>query len=389
MRPYGSMGRVAWLRNNAGILRPATYPSENKALELSKFWPKSMLHVSETKVARSFFPAIDFHTHLSWSAASKNGVALGEKMRYLATPEQLLEVMDRKNIRVMVNLTGGVGTGLEESIRKYQLPYPERFLVFAEPWWSRTDEPGYSQFQADEIVRVRRTGARGLKVLKTLGLYLREEIITGSFVKVDDRRFDPMWEVCGSLNMPVAIHISDPAAFFLRVDHHNERYEELMHHPDWSYYDRGSPSTAELLEARNRVLARHPKTHFIAVHVGNSAENLAYTSECLDCFSNMYVDIAARIGELGRQPRTSRRFFEKYQDRILFGTDLFPKRTSDYRLYEVYFRFLESEDEYFDYAPTSIPPQGRWRIYGLGLPEGILRKIYFENAARLLGLGCA
>jgi len=147
-----------------------------------------------------------------------------------------------------------------------------------------------------------------------------------------------------------------------------------------------------LLEARNRVFARHPKTQFVTLHVGNDAENLPYVSECLDKFPNMHVDLAARIGELGRQPRTSRRFFDRHQDRILFGTDAtprgaeFPQQFFGSALYEIYYRFLETEDEYFDYAPAAVPPQGRWRIYGLGLPEGILRKVYHDNAARMLGL---
>jgi predicted TIM-barrel fold metal-dependent hydrolase len=364
-------------------------------LDLSDFQPRSMLHVPETRVARARFPVIDVHTHLSVSASSKNGVALGEKMRYLAPPGELLEVMDGKNVRTMVNLTGGVGAGLEETIRKYQTPYPGRFLVFAEPWWSRSNEPGYSRFQAGEIERAHRAGARGLKILKTLGLYLRQSVTTGTLLKIDDPRFDPMWEASGSLQMPVAMHVSDPEAFFLPTDRFNERFEELNRHPDWSFYDRDFPSHAELLEARNHVFQRHPKTQFIALHVGNNAENLAYVSECLDRFPNLHVELGARIGELGRQPRAARKFFDRYQDRILFGTDAVPhgiqtpQQIFGDALYEIYFRFLETEDEYFDYAPAPIPPQGRWRIYGLGLPEGILRKVYYENAARLLRVGAA
>ena len=144
------------------------------------------------------------------------------------------------------------------------------------------------------------------------------------------------------------------------------------------------------MEARNRVLIRHPKTQFIVLHVGNYAENLPYVSECMDRFPNMHVELGARIGELGRQPRTARKFFEKYQDRILFGTDAVPHGTDTPQqvfvdeLYEIYYRFLETEDEYFDYAPAPVPPQGRWQIYGLGLADGILKKVYYENAARLL-----
>jgi predicted TIM-barrel fold metal-dependent hydrolase len=216
---------------------------------------------------------------------------------------------------------------------------------------------------------------------------------SGPLVKIDDARFDPMWEACGSLNMPVAIHVADPEAFFLPTDRFNERFEELNNHPDWSFYGSGFPSFRELLDAFYRVVARHPRTQFIALHVGLNAENLASVSERMDRFSNVCVELAARIGELGRQPRAARAFFERHQDRILFGTDAIPngndtpQQVFGDRLYEIYFRFLETEDEYFDYAPAPVPPQGRWRIYGVGLPEGILRKVYHDNAVRLLGLG--
>ena len=371
----------------------ATAPAEKpQVLDLNKYQPKSMVHLPETKVPRAKFPVIDVHTHLSFQAASKNGVPLGEKMVYPATPEELLAVMDRKNLRTMVDLTGGIGQGLAEAVAKLQTAHPGRFLVFTEPTYGRSNQSGYSKFQGDEIERAHQAGAKGLKVTKVLGLYLRENVATGNLVKVDDPRFDPMWEACGALGMPVTIHTSDPDAFFLPTDRFNERYEELNNHPDWSFYGRDFPPKMELLEARNRVFARHPKTQFIALHVGNRGEDLSYVAECLDRMPNMHVEIGARLNELGRQPRTARRFFEKYQDRIMLGTDAVPHGTDTPQqifcdeLYEIYYRFLETEDEYFDYAPAPVPPQGRWRIYGLGLPDEILRKVYYENAARLLHL---
>ncbi len=368
--------------------KPAEKPK--MPLDLSEFQPRSMLHVPETKVPRSKFPVIDVHTHLSFQAASQNGVGLGEKMKYPAPPEEVLAIMDRKNIRTMVDLTGGHGQGLVEVIEKWQKAYPGRFLVFTEPWWERSNEPSYAQFQADEIERAHKAGAKGLKVVKTLGLYLRENVTTGNPVKLDDRRFDPMWEACGALGMPVAIHTSDPDAFFLPIDRFNERFEELNNHPSWSFYGHDFPSKMDLLGARNRVFARHPKTQFIALHVGNRGEDLGYVSECLERLPNMHVETAARLNELGRQPRQARKFFEKYQDRIMMGTDAIPHGTETPQqifgdeLYEIYYRFLETEDEYFDYAPAPVPPQGRWRISGLGLPDEILRKVYYENATRLL-----
>jgi predicted TIM-barrel fold metal-dependent hydrolase len=349
-----------------------------------------MLRVHESRVERSKFPSIDFHTHISVSTKSEKGVELSPDREYLGTPQELLAVMDRKNIRAMVNLTGGYENGLTEAVAKYDRSYPGRFYTFTEPSYTRVKETDYPKLQAQAIERAHRDGARGLKILKTLGLYLRENITSGTLVKIDDARFDPMWEACGQLNIPVAIHISDPIAFFTPTDRFNERYEELNNHPDWSFYGGDFPSNAELIAARNRVIARHPNTHFVTLHVGNFSEDLNNVGENLDRFPNMSVDIAARVGELGRQPVTARKFIDKYQDRILFATDAtphgdeFPQQVFSDQLYEIYYRFLETSDEYFDYAPAKIPPQGRWRIYGIDLPDSVLRKVYYENAARLL-----
>lgn len=342
-----------------------------------------MLHVEEHRIERPMYPALDFHTHLAWSSSDGRG-----PVKWLATPEELLAVMDRKNVRALVHLTGGHGEHFDQSIR--DLP-ADRFYVFTEPMWNRANESGYAQAQADEVERAAKAGARGLKVLKTLGLFLRHNG-DGALIGVDDARFDPMWEVCGALGLPVLIHVSDPEAFFDPIDRFNERYEELSNHPDWSFHGRDFPPDRELQEARNRILARHPKTNFVVAHVGNNAENLAAVSTWMDRYPNMHTEIGARIGELGRQPRAARKFIERYQDRVLFGTDAVPHGVETPQqifcaeLYEIYYRFLETEDEYFDYAPAPVPPQGRWRIYGLGLPPEILRKMYYQNAERLLGI---
>ncbi len=395
------MNRRQWLYG-AGLMAGAgqlgvAAPSQQeerthqpKPLDLSHYEPMSMLQVHESHVARSKFPLIDFHTHISGSAKSERGVELSPDREYLGTPEELLAVMDRKNIRAMVNLTGGYDHGLAEAVAKYDHTNPGRFYTFAEPSYSRFKELDYPRVQAQAVEQAHRDGARGFKILKTLGLYLRENITSGTLVEIDDPRFDPMWDACGQLNLPVAIHVSDPLAFFTPTDRFNERYEELNNHPDWSFFGGDFPGNAQLLEARNHVIARHSKTSFVVLHAGNCAENLQNVSESLDRFPNMHVDIAARIGELGRQPRTTRKFFDRYQDRILFATDAtphgdeYPQQVFNDKLYEIYFRFLETEDEYFDYAPAKIPPQGRWRIYGINLPDAVLSKVYYENAARLL-----
>ncbi|HXB71505.1 MAG TPA: amidohydrolase family protein [Candidatus Acidoferrales bacterium] len=365
---------------------PGATPTDTaRDMPLERYEPKSMLHASETHVPRSRFPVIDFHTHITFAAGGANIGAI----RFSMDPANCLAVMDRKNVRTMVNVTGGYGEGLREAIGKLPTAHPGRFIVFTEPVWNKASDAGYSKFQADQIEDAHKAGAKGLKVLKTLGLFLRERG-SGKLVRIDDPRFDPMWEAVGSLKMPVAIHTSDPEAFFLPIDRFNERWEELHAHPDWSFHGKDFPGNRELQEARRNVMRRHPRTQFVCLHVANS-EDLTYVSECLDSHPNMFVDIAARIGELGRQPRLARKFFDKYQDRIVFGTDASagtstPQQTFGDALYEIYYRTLETEDEYFDYAPAAIPPQGRWRIYGLGLSDQVLRKVYGENASRLIGL---
>lgn len=383
-----AMGGAAAQAQQAPRNQPPTgapQAAPDAGLPLERYEPKSMLHVPKTHVPRSRFPVIDFHTHIT-GGTTRNGQS---GIRFGLDPANCLAVMDRKNIRTVVSVTGSYGDGLREAIAKLPGAHPGRFVVFTEPVWTKASDPGYPQFQAGEIEAAHKAGAKGLKILKTLGLYLREQG-SDKLVRIDDPRFDPMWEAAGSLKMPVAIHISDPEAFFLPIDRFNERWEELHAHPSWSFYGKDFPGDRELQEARRNVMRRHPGTQFVCLHVADS-EDLPYVSECLDSLPNMHVDIAARIGELGRQPRMARKFFDRYQDRILFGTDASaeagtPQQTFGDALYEIYYRFLETEDEYFDYAPASVPPQGRWRIYGLGLPEQILRKVYGENAARLIGI---
>jgi predicted TIM-barrel fold metal-dependent hydrolase len=359
-------------------------------LALDDFQPKSALHVPEHRIERPRFPVIDFHTHLTWSGKTADGRTDAEAITPIAPAAEVLAVMDRKSIASMVNLTGGRGAGLAETIARFDTAHAGRFVSFTEPWWPRASDADYPSFQAAEIERAHSAGARGLKVLKTLGLYLRDR--SGALVAIDDARFDPMWETCAALQLPVAIHIADPEAFFTPIDRFNERYEELSHHPDWSFHGRDFPTFAALIEARDRLFARHPRTKWVALHVGHHAEDLADVGRMLDRFPQASVDIGARIGELGRQPRTARRFFDRYQDRIVFGTDAVPnghetpQQVFGDPLYEIYYRFLETEDEYFDYAPAPVPPQGRWRIYGIGLPDTILKQVYHDNAARLLGL---
>ncbi|HTQ58484.1 MAG TPA: amidohydrolase family protein [Bryobacteraceae bacterium] len=397
---FRKTSRRGFLGGAAGAAAMAGTPShaqERKArsstpsLALEDFQPKSMLVVPEHPVARAKYPVIDVHTHVGSILPRKRAAGSPELAAALRGLDEIVAWMDRINLRTMINLTGGYGERLRQNVRDLQERHRDRFFNCVEPAYDRAREQGYAQWQAAEIERGKRDGAVGVKVLKTLGLYLRENGKDGPLVRIDDPRFDPMWEAAGQLKLPVFIHTSDPDAFFTPIDRFNERWEELGHHPDWSFYGKDYPPKAELLAARNRVIARHPKTTFVGLHVANHPENLDEVSIWLDRYPNLYVELAARLGELGREPRRARAFFDRYQDRIMFGTDATPSESGTPQqdlkpeLYQIYFRWLETLDEYFDYAPSRTPPQGRWRIYGIGLPDAILKNVYHNNAARLLG----
>ena len=335
-------------------------------LLLRDFKPRSMLKVPAHEVERAAFPAVDVHNHVNDARGNDPPVPVDE----------LLARMDRLNLKRIVILTGGWSEALQRVVDRMVKPHPDRFTVFTQPDWSRIDEPRFGEAMAAQVRDSFARGARGLKILKNLGLVVRDR--SGRLVAVDDPRLDPMWAECGNLGIPVAIHTSDPDAFFEPLDATNERWDELRAHPDWSFYGPRFPAKRELLDARNRVFARHPKTTFIALHVANHPEDLDDASAVLDRYPNVVVETGARHAELGRQPRRARAFFQKYQDRVLFGTDAAPSEG----MYRNWFRFLETADENFDY--WNSPGQGRWKISGLDLPRAVLEKVYARNAERVV-----
>ena len=340
--------------------------SNNMTLLLKDFDPKPMLHVPSHEVPRAKFPVIDIHNHVN-----DPGGIHSEEIR----PAEVVRRMDQANVEKIVILTGLWGEKLQGVIDKMVKPYPDRFIVFTQIDFSRIDDADFSSQQVAQLRDAVRRGARGLKVLKDLGLSDRDK--SGKLVPIDDPRLDPIWEECGRLGIPVAIHTSDPEAFFTPVDNHNERYEELHENPSWSFYGPGIPTKATLLAQRNHVFEKHPLTTFIALHVANWPENLDAVSAWLDTYPNMLVEFGARQAELGRQPRRAYKFFLDYQDRMLFGTDSEPETA----MYSNYFRWLETGDEYFPY--WGYPGQGRWEIYGLELPDSVLEKVYHKNADKL------
>jgi predicted TIM-barrel fold metal-dependent hydrolase len=326
---------------------------------LSDFRPVSSLITPEHPIAQARFPVIDYHNHLDST-----------------DPAEVLAIMDQCNVEHVVNITMNVGQKALDLMDRFHTASPQRFSSIGWMDWSGVERPDFAQLTIDRLERMIEHGAVGIKFWKDLGLTLRDA--KGSLLRIDDETFAPIFEACGKLGLPVMFHTADPSAFFTPIDPANERYEELAAHPDWGFSN--SPvSKRELLEQRNRVIARHPATTFVGAHCAESGEDLAYLAQQLDALPNLQVDISARTPELGRQPYAARAFFLKYADRILFGTDLLP----EVEMYRLYFRFLETADEYFEY-PSHASRQGRWNIYGIYLPDDVLRKIYRENALKLL-----
>jgi predicted TIM-barrel fold metal-dependent hydrolase len=331
--------------------------------EIRGYDPNPSLVVERTEIERPRYPVVDVHCH--WSLQ--------------ADPEAMLEAMDERNIIRVVNLSGGWGEQLAAMLDKFS---SDRFIIFCNIDFSTIDEPDFGVRAAAQLERNHLAGAGGLKIFKDLGLRITDD--SGNLIAVDDPRLDPIWAKCGQLGMPVLIHTADPVAFFEPIDADNERWMQLKRHPSWSFYGDAFPDRQTLLAQRNRVMARHPHTIFIGAHVGGNAEDLAAAARVMQDHPNLYVDISGRVGELGRQPYAARRFLIEHQDRVLFGSDRFPGRADQPR-YRIYFRFLETDDEYFDYYDHPFPPAGDWRIYGVHLPDAVLRKIYHGNADRIFG----
>jgi len=349
-------------------------PVSSRRIYLDEFRPKAELKVTEHPLKRAKVPCVNVHSHPG---------KLSD-----AEIDEMVQVMDEANIAVSVSLDGRVGIFAEHH-QKLTRRHPGRFVVFLrmdyqgdgdkdDPKTWDVHKPGYGQRMADHLSEAVRLGASGLKLTKELGLFLRDP--SGKLIKPDDPRFDPVWQRAGELGIPVLWHCADPIAFFRPTNEHNERWEELHRHPEWSFHGKDFPTHQKLIDGRNRVIARHPKTKFICAHMADIPEDLKKLGRYLEKYPNMSVEIAARVAELGRQPYTARRFFMKYADRILFGTDGVPPMSE----LIPHWRFLETWDENFPYEDNPFPPQGLWNIHGIGLPDAVLWKIYHENAARLI-----
>ena len=333
----------------------------------SDLMPRSELVVPEHEVPRSKFLAIDTHNHLPIDQPERQSADLGE----------LVRDMDLLNVRTIVNLTGGFGDTLKRTLEQRDQAYPGRFVSFCNVDWSGLGGRGWAERATAQIEDDVKAGARGLKIFKELGLRWRDQ--ANKLVMPNDPRIAPIFAKAAEMDVPVLIHSADPVAFFRPLDRFNERRDGLLRRPEWHFYGAEFPSFQELIDALYRTIEAHPETTFITAHVGCYAENIGFVSQMLDRYPNLYTDFSARIADLGRAPYSARALFLKHADRIVFGTDNRPTIP----MYQTHFRFLETADEYFDYRPGQ---PGRWKLYGVFLPDDVLEKVYSRNPARLLKL---
>jgi predicted TIM-barrel fold metal-dependent hydrolase len=333
------------------------------SMTLEEYEPRSMLVTEEHPVRRAKYPFVDIHGH--------QNLAMDD-----ASLASLVAQMDHMGLRTMNNLSGGWGEGLEAQVRNVRAKYPGRFTVFANVDWSRINEPNFARTAAAQLERdVKEGGAVGLKIFKNLGMdtYWAD----GSRVRTDDPRLAPIWDMAGTLGIPVLIHTAEPPAFFLPIDKHNERYLELEQFPSRARPATKYPPFDSLIAEQHRMFKAHPRTTFISAHLSWLGQDLRRLGRTLDTIPNMNVEVAAALYEIGRQPRAGRDFFIKYQDRILMGKDTFGGEDE----YAVYFRIFETSDEYF---PWYRRRHAFWGMYGLALPDSVLRKVYYRNALRIV-----
>lgn len=334
--------------------------AQQPTMDFEKYNPESTLVVPEHVISHAKYPFIDVHSH-HWNMGSQD-------------LKELVDPMDAMNMTVMVNLSGGNGDRLQAMIRNINQNYPDRFIVFANVNFEGIGGDEWADKAVHQLEEDVRNGARGLKIFKNLGFTVTD--ISGKRVPVDDPRIDPIWEKCGDLGIPVLIHSADPAPFWQPMDEHNERWLELKERPGRKRSDNDPVPWQQIIDEQHRVFRKHPNTLFINAHLGWYGNDLKKLGDLLDEMPNMYTEIGAVLAELGRQPRYARAFMIKYQDRVLFGKDSWAPKE-----YLTYFRVLETADEYFDYYRKR---HAFWKIYGLDLPDGVLKKIYYKNALKII-----
>jgi predicted TIM-barrel fold metal-dependent hydrolase len=335
--------------------------AQAQTMSIEEYEPKSTLVVPQHPKTRAKYPVIDVHNHQ-------------ERCQTQQCVDKLVSDMDSLNLRVMVNLSGGYGDRFKRNLDALKGRYPSRFVVFANIDFTRLDDPDYPARAAAQLEKDITTGAQGLKIFKNFGMDLKDS--KGERIHVDDPRFDQVFEMCGKLKIPVLIHTGEPAMFFQPRDKFNERWLELKLHPDRARPPERYPTWQALMDEQHHLFAKHPNTIFVNAHLGWLGSNLGELGRLMAQLPNMYTEIGAVLYELGRQPRFARQWIIDHQDRVLFGKDIWQPSE-----YYTYFQVLETADEYFDYYRKY---HAFWKMYGLDLPDDVLKKLYYKNALRIL-----
>lgn len=339
-------------------------------LRLRDFTPRPMVTLPESEVAHSATPAVDAHNHLGrWHTGH---------WRVDDVPA-LVDLMEQCHVETIVNLDGCWSDELELNLDRYDRAFPGRFVSYCRVDWNETAQAGWPDRIAASVADSAIRGAQGIKLWKDLGLCRRDE--NGELIFLDDPRLAGMWSAVAEGNLPVTVHVADPAAFFAPLDHHNERIEELLRHPDWRFMGPEFPSMQRILDSLEAAVAANPGITFVGAHVGCYAEDLAWVDRMLRTYPNFNCDIAARIAELGRQPRRAKKLIEEHPGRFVMGTDVAPPSAS---VYARYVRFLETADEHFPYDDDEPPSTGRWRISALDLSPTAAANVMGDNARRLI-----
>jgi predicted TIM-barrel fold metal-dependent hydrolase len=355
---------------------PASFPSHPDFRPTPEVpaMPRALMKFPRTEIHRAKYPVVDFHLH-------------GRELKTAEDYQKMIKLMDETGIGVISNMDGGFGADFDRNMKVGE-PYRDRVLQFARLDFSGINDPGWSARTVAELERDFQAGAAGLKINKVLGLDLKNT--DGTYIQADDKRLDPIWEMCAKHDKPVMIHISDSYGRFLPIGPENERYEAGLWRssPEGNYYKTGQPIPDVIEKARENMHARHPKTRFVNAHMAMLYYDMDKVAALLDKYPNADVELSATVQDLGRAPLMIRKFFLKYQNRILFGSDGNPSRGIE-EFWVPHWRFLETYDEHFDHpaqlrSATGAPLHGRWRISGIGLPDDVLRKVYYANALRYL-----
>ncbi|MCE9498939.1 MAG: amidohydrolase [Leptospira sp.] len=348
--------------NSLGFPAPGSIPQFKNDILLTEYNPVPVLKTEDARKTRMpSMDVIETHGHIGGS--------------FSGSPSEISKAMTELKIKKFINLSFTTGDDFKKLKSQFNDP---RIIHFSTFNWKRIKESkDFVPAMLNDLKQDIANGTKGIKLWKNFGLNIRKE--NGERLTLDDALLEPLFLECEKAKLVISIHTADPPAFFGKADEKNERYEELLRHPEWSFNTSEFPKFEEVTKERERLFKKYPRITFVSLHFAEFSHDLEQAAKLLDSNKNVYLDIAARIDELGRQPYKTKEFLAKYQDRVFFGTDGPPDRGK----FEIYSRFLETNDEYFDYFPLHKPRKGFWKIYGLGLKKEILEKIYFKNAEKV------